>query len=71
MEIIVKVDPATGQMGLNCSEDRPWLIVRALRDAADAMERQQLQKEMEAASKIVVASGVPSAVVERLRTGGG
>ncbi len=56
MQITITVD-ANGLTNLNCSEDRPWTVIRALKAVIDALEQQQAQREaQEAAQKPRAAS---------------
>ena len=56
MTITLTIEPS-GQIGISCSEDRPWMVVRALREAANFVEGQQAQKEAQAAGRIVLPVG--------------
>lgn len=66
MQIVITVAP-DGQVNLQCSEDRPWTAVRALKAVADALVEQQAQKE---APAVVIAQAMPAGLLNgRARVG--
>jgi CTP:molybdopterin cytidylyltransferase MocA len=65
VQITITVGP-DGKIELNCSEDRPWLAVKALRAVADAIAEGQAQKESAAAPAVLGADGLPPGLVSRL-----